>query len=97
MTERPAPDLYTWAERLVLDTVAATTQLDRAALDARTPLLEAHLDSLTLLAVLARIEAAGGVVFADEELLEWLGAVDLGALAAHVARKVAAARSSESR
>lgn len=52
--------------------------------------LDGGLDSLTLLALVARIEAAFAVSFASDEILALLGAPDSGALARLVARKIGA-------
>lgn len=53
-------------------------------------LLDAALDSLTLIAIVTRIEAAFGVSFDSDEIVALLGAADPNAVAQLVARKVGA-------
>lgn len=53
-------------------------------------LLAATLDSLTLIAIVTRIEAAFAIAFESDEVVALLGAQDASALARLVARKVAA-------
>lgn len=55
-------------------------------------LLGAALDSLTLIGIVTRIEAAFGIELDGAELVGLLGARDAHAIAALVARKVAAAQ-----
>jgi acyl carrier protein len=54
------------------------------------PLFDAPLDSLTLIAIVTRIEAAFCVSFDSDEIVALLGAADASALARLVARKAAA-------
>jgi hypothetical protein len=54
------------------------------------PLLGASLDSLTLIAIVTRLEAAFAIAFDSDETAALLGARDSSELAALVARKVAA-------
>jgi hypothetical protein len=60
------------------------------------PLLGAPLDSLTLIAIVTRLEAAFAIELDSDEIVALLGAHDPREVAALVARKVAAA-TSESR
>lgn len=82
------------AEARVLDIVAEMTGIERADVS-RSSALAAALDSLTLAAVVARIEAAFGIVLSGEETLALLTARDLSELCRLVARKIG--RESESR
>lgn len=81
-------------ERRVLDLVAETSGVERASLSLGMP-LSAALDSLTLAAVVARIEAAFELGFSSEEASNLLGARDLGELCRIVAARVG--RANESR
>lgn len=83
-------------ESLVLDTAAAVSGVDRRTLDSHTLLLDAGLDSLTLITLLTHVELACEVSFSSEDLLDLLGAEDLGELSKRVARRVDAAQTSES-
>jgi acyl carrier protein len=83
-------------EALVLDTAAAVTRLDRHTLGPRTSLLDAQLDSLTLITLVTYVELALRVSFSEDELLGLLGATDFGELSQRIARSVAAARCNES-
>ena len=74
-------------EGRVLDIVAETSGLPRNELVPSTP-LAAALDSLTLAAVIARVEASFGVVLAGEATLELLGARDLRELCRAIARRL---------
>jgi hypothetical protein len=53
------------------------------------PLLGGPLDSLTLMAIVTRIEAAFDIAFESDEVVALLGARDSSGLATLVARKVA--------
>jgi hypothetical protein len=53
------------------------------------PLLGAPLDSLTLIAIVTRLEAAFAIELDSDEIVALLGARDVGELATLVARKVA--------
>jgi acyl carrier protein len=75
---------------LVLATVAEVGGLERTALMVGTPLFEANVDSLTLVAVIARLELALDVRFDDEESAQLVEARDASEICAVVARKVAA-------
>ncbi len=74
-------------EARVLELIAETCGLDRAELSAATPLAEA-LDSLTLVAVVARIEAVFDVLLGSDETSELLSARDVGELGRLLARMV---------
>ena len=64
--------------------------IETAGLDGTTaPLLGAPLDSLTLLAIVTRLEAAFAITLESDEIATLLGARDSSELAALVARKVA--------
>ena len=86
--EKPAP-----IETRVLDLIAETCGLVRSELALTTPLAEA-LDSLTLVAIVTRIEAAFDIVLGGEETSELLAARDVGELGRLVARKIELARES---
>jgi acyl carrier protein len=75
---------------LVLAAVAEVGGLERAALSADTPLFEANVDSLTLVAVIARLELALDVRFDDEESAQLVEARDASEICAIVGRKAAA-------
>jgi acyl carrier protein len=78
-------------ERRVLEIIAETCGFERGELSLATPLPEA-LDSLTLVAVVARIEAVFDLMLAGDEPSDLLAAPDVGALARLIARKVDQAR-----
>jgi acyl carrier protein len=59
-------------------------------LDTTGPLLGAPLDSLTLIAIVTRLEAAFAIELDSDEIVALLGARDAGELAALVVRKIAA-------
>lgn len=77
-------------DRFVLAAVADAVAVDVASLRQATPLLDVHMDSLTLVAIVTRAEAAYGAVFDSDELAEILRARSVGELAVIVARKVRA-------
>lgn len=77
-------------EELIIGAVAAAGGLEREALSRETSLLEANMDSLTLVGLIARLELELDVAFTDAESIELVEARNLGALCAAVARKVAA-------
>lgn len=77
------------AER-VFEAVAEAGGLERAALTAGTPLLEANVDSLTLIAIIARLELVLEVRFDDDESAALIEARDLHELCAVVVHKVGA-------
>jgi len=74
---------------LVREAIAVCSALDPRALNDSTPLLDASMDSLTLVTVLNYIENALTTVFTADEIAEILPARDIGELSAAVARKVA--------
>ena len=77
-------------DRFVLKAVADAAAVDVTLLRQSTPLLDAQMDSLTLVAIVARVEAAYGAAFDPDELAEILRARSVGELAVIVARKVLA-------
>lgn len=78
-------------EGRVLDIVAETSGLGRGEVSSSTP-LAAALDSLTLAAVVARVEASFGLVLGGEATLELLGARDLGELCRLIALRLERSR-----
>lgn len=84
----PAPNAqFAAIELRVLEIVAETSGLERDELAPSTP-LAAALDSLTLAAVVARVEAAFALPAADEDTLTLLSARDVGELCRLIARRV---------
>ena len=77
-------------DRFVLAAVADAVAVDVASLRQSTPLHDVHMDSLTLVAIVTRAEAAYSAVFNPDELAEILRARSVGELAVIVARKVRA-------
>jgi hypothetical protein len=77
-----------FVETLVLDAVATTARLERSSLGLRTALLDANLDSLTLIAVVTRVEIACGVAFEGDEVVAIIGARDLGEICELILRKI---------
>jgi acyl carrier protein len=75
----------TSVESRVRDIIAETAGWTSAP----APLLDAPLDSLTLLAIVTRIEVAFAVAFESDEIVALLGANAFGELARLTARKVA--------
>ncbi len=80
-------------EARVLELIAETCALVRGELALTTPLAEA-LDSLTLVAVVARVEAAFDLVLGGDETLELFAARDVGELGRLLTRKIELARES---
>jgi acyl carrier protein len=78
-------------ETRVLELIAETCGLECGELSPATPLPEA-LDSLTLVAVVARVEAVFAVLLEGDETGELLAARDVGELGRLIARKVELAR-----
>jgi acyl carrier protein len=78
-------------ETRVLDLIAETCGVLRSELSPATPLSEA-LDSLSLVAVLTRIEAAFDIVLEGAETIELFGARDVAELGRLIARKVQESR-----
>lgn len=77
-------------DRFVLETVADAAAVDAADLRQSTPMLATYVDSLTLVAIVTRIETTYGTTFDADELAEILGARSVGEVAGIVARKVRA-------
>jgi acyl carrier protein len=78
-------------ETRVLALIAETSGLLDSELSPATPLSEA-LDSLTLVAVLARVEAAFDIVLESEETIELFAARDVAELGRLIAGKVQRSR-----
>jgi acyl carrier protein len=74
-SKRGAPEL----SELVLTTLALACRVERTAIGRSTRLRDLDVDSLTLVAVLARIEAACGAELAAEDMLTLFEACDVGA------------------
>ena len=77
-------------DRFVLETVADAAAVEVGWLRQSTPLLDAQMDSLTLVAIVTRIEMTYGATFDTDELAEILRARSVGEVAAVVARKLRA-------
>jgi acyl carrier protein len=77
-------------DRFVLETVADATAVEVASLRQSTRLLDTSMDSLTLVAIVSRIEATYGATFDADELDEILRARSVGDIATVVARKLRA-------
>jgi acyl carrier protein len=77
---------------LVRRALGAACSVDACGLDDRTELADLNLDSLTLVTVLAQIEAVYGVDFSTADTLDAFGAADVGELVGTIARVVARAR-----
>ena len=75
-------------ERFVLEAVADAAAVEAATLQQSTPMLDTHMDSLTLVAIVTRIEVTYGAAFDADELAEILRARSVGEVAAIVARKL---------
>lgn len=78
-------------EARVLAIVTETSGFDRGEILSGAP-LSAALDSLTLAAVVARVEAAFGVAFTGDETLALLMARDVGELCRLIALRVERSR-----
>jgi acyl carrier protein len=77
-------------DRFVLEAVADAAAVDVTSLRHSTSLLDAYMDSLTLVAIVTRIETTYGTAFDDGEIAELLRARTVGDVAAVVARKLRA-------
>lgn len=75
-------------EALLLDSIATTSGLDRASLGRATRLLEANLDSLTLLSLVTQVEIVFRIDFGSDELAALLDAHDVGELCDAIERKL---------
>ncbi|HEX7081882.1 MAG TPA: acyl carrier protein [Gammaproteobacteria bacterium] len=73
-------------ERHVLGTLAAAARADPSDIDRATVLSDLGLDSLTLVSMLAELEAALDLALTDDDTLEVLGARNAGELVAAVSR-----------
>ena len=74
-------------DRFVLEAIADAAAAEIASVRQSTSLLDIHMDSLTLVAVVTRIEATYGAAFDSDELSEIVCARSVGDVAAIVARK----------
>jgi acyl carrier protein len=74
--------------RVVREAIAACCALDAASLRDSTPLVEANMDSLTMVTVVCQVEIELGMAFTPDELAEIVRARDVGELESAVARKV---------
>ena len=79
-------------ERVVMEAVAAACRIDAAALERGTPMSDLEADSLTFVAILARIEAVLELELGGEETLRLLGTHDVGELIDAVAGMVSRER-----
>jgi acyl carrier protein len=77
-------------DRFVLEAVADAAAVDVASLGHSTSLLDIYMDSLTLVAIVTRMETTYGAAFDDHETAELLRARTVGDVAAIVARKLRA-------
>ena len=77
-------------DRLVLEAIADAAAVDVASLRHSTSLLDTYMDSLTLVAIVTRIETTYGAAFDADEIAELLRARTVGDVAAVVARKLRA-------
>jgi acyl carrier protein len=75
-------------DRFVLEAVADAAAVDVVSLRHSTSLLDTYMDSLTLVAIVTRIETTYGATFDDDEIAELLRARTVGDVAAIVARKL---------
>jgi acyl carrier protein len=75
-------------DRFVLEAFADAAAVEVASLRHSTPLLDTRIDSLTLVAIVTRIEAMYGATFDADELAEILRAHSVGDVAVIVARKL---------
>ena len=74
-------------EEAIVHAISAVCRLEAASVDLSTRLLDAHLDSLTLVAVLSQIELVCGTTFDSNAIAEMLRARDVGELVAAVSRR----------
>jgi acyl carrier protein len=72
----------------VLEAVADAAAVEVAYLRQSTPLLDTYMDSLTLVAIVTRIETTYAAAFDAGELAEILRARTVGEVSAIVARKL---------
>jgi len=74
-------------DRFVLETIADAAAVEVGSVRQSTSLVDTHMDSLTLVAVVTRIEATYGAAFDPDDIAEILRARSVGDVAAIVARK----------
>lgn len=91
MESLDAKELDSLAE-FVRRVLAVACGIDAAALDDCTELADLGLDSLTLVTVLAQVEAVYGVDFSTADTLAALGASNVTELLAAISRAAAGAR-----
>jgi acyl carrier protein len=75
-------------DRFVLETVADAAAVEATSLEQSTLLLDTSMDSLTLVAIVSRIEVTYGAAFDVDEVGEILRARSVGDIAVIVARKL---------
>lgn len=75
-------------DRFVSETIADAAAIEVTSVRPSTPLLDTHMDSLTLVAIVTRIETTYGAAFDADELADILRARSVGDVAAIVARKL---------
>lgn len=75
-------------ERLVIDAIGAACRVEPTAITGSTQLLDMYMDSLTLVAVLSRIEVAYGFTLDADDIVVMLQARDVAELCAAVLRKL---------
>jgi hypothetical protein len=87
MTQPAAPDV----PELVLGALALACRVEPRAIGRSTRMHDLDVDSLTLVAVLARIEACCGAEFAADDVLALLEARDVGAFIGAIQARLARA------
>jgi len=75
-------------DRFLQQTVADAAGVDVGLVRQSTRMLDLHMDSLTLVAIVTRTETVYGATFDADELVEILRARSVGEVAAIVARKL---------
>ena len=74
-------------EEAIVHAISAICRREVGSVDLSTRLLDAHLDSLTLVAVLSQVELVCGTTFDSDAIAEMLRARDVGELVAAVSRR----------
>lgn len=75
-------------EKAIVHAISAACRLEPGTVDSSTRLLDAYMDSLTLVAVLSQIELVCGTTFDPDTIAEILRLRDVGELVAAVTRRV---------
>jgi acyl carrier protein len=75
-------------ERTIVQLISAACRLEPATVDSSTRLLDAYVDSLTLVAVLSQLELVCGTTFDADTIAEMLRLRDVGELVAAVTRRL---------